>query len=215
MKGNKVGKTKFVMALLAPFWFAAAASGQGTLLRITFDGPPVVPPGVITNTHQYYESGMLFIPTPTVGSFERVGFPADSTLPNDGTAYVRAVGPQGLFFSFLDGSAFAIVSVDLAGPNTSTAGVVDFVGYHPDGSTVTAYLVAGGSFQTFNLGAGFTDLTSVNIPSSPWSLDNLVLSVPEPGIGTLVFLGGLAVCASRWCHRDCRSSPRTPPGSAA
>jgi len=189
-------KTKFALALLAPISVVAAAHGQGTL-RITFDGPPIVPPGGIYNTQQYYEAGMVFLPTPAAGSFQRVGVPTDPAQPNDGTAYVRAVFGQGLLFSFLDGSVFTAISVDLAGLTTTTSGSAYCVGHHPDGSTVTADLFEYGGFRTLSFGAGFTNLKWVDITSSMWSLDNLVISVPEPGPAGLVLLGGLALGASR------------------
>ena len=120
-------------------------------------------------------------------------------------------------FSFTNGAVFGLLSVDLAEYSTVVprAVTVEFVGYHPDGSTVsTAFTtdgIIGGNdpladFQTFSFnGLGFTDLTRVEIPTGGWSLDNLVVS-PEPTGGALLTLGGLLLGAwhcRRW-HRQQR-----------
>jgi hypothetical protein len=89
--------------------------------------------------------------------------------------------------------------VDLAGYSSVLPDfAVDFVGYHPDGSTVTnTFLGSGIAFRTFGFGPEFSNLSRVEIPSISWSLDNLVVAVPEPGVLPLaVFVGALlAVCA--------------------
>jgi hypothetical protein len=86
-----------------------------------------------------------------------------------------------------------------------------FVGYHPDGSAITNRFTTDGiidgtgplaDFQTFNFnGLGFTDLTRVEIPTSGWSLDNLVVATPEPAGNGLLLLGGAMCFAWRACKR--------------
>jgi hypothetical protein len=101
-----------------------------------------------------------------------------------------------------DGSSFDPVSVDLAEYSTAFQRpvVVQFVGYRPDGSTVTTNLVTDGiidgtgpvaDFQTFTFGPEFSGLTRVEIPTVLWSLDNLRLFVPEPGTAALFVVGAI------------------------
>jgi len=104
-------------------------------------------------------------------------------------------------FSRSDSAVFNLLSVDLAEYSTVFSGVpqtVQFIGYRPDGSIVTTDFTTDGiidgigpldDFQTFTFGAEFTGLTRVEVPGYGWSLDNLVVSVPEPGTVELGLLG--------------------------
>ena len=184
---NPPMKTKFVVLLLACSCMAAAY-GQGTL-QITFDGPPVQPPNTQVGVTNYFEGGMSFRPLAGVNGLVRNGG-GISFYPDDGSAYLQGLLSNTLMFSFTNGLLFGLVSVDLAEYSTVLSGPTDveFVGYHPDGSTVTTSFTTDGiidgtgplaDFQTFSFnGLGFTNLTRVEIPSSDWSLDNLVVS-PE------------------------------------
>jgi hypothetical protein len=181
------------------------SSGQG-IVQITFDGAPVQPPGTAYIVTNYFESGMLFASLPMAVGFGRVGATPVSFRPDDGSAYLQqTLAPTAaLMFSFTNGSLFSLFSVDLAEYSTvvPNAVTVEFVGYHPDGSTVSTSFTTDGiidgtgplaDFQTFYF-AGFSDLTRVEIPASSWSLDNLVVGVvPEPTSGALVLMGGLVL----------------------
>lgn len=103
-------------------------------------------------------------------------------------------------FGLDDGSEFSLVSVDLAEWSTGYPEPVSvrFLGYKSDGSTVTAHLVTDGiidgtgplaDFETLYFDSRFTGLTRVEIPTTTWHLDNLVITVPEPSVGSLVLLG--------------------------
>ena len=44
-------------------------------------------------------------------------------------------------------------------------------------------------FQTFYFGQEFSGLTRVEIPTFGWSLDNLIVAVPEPSTFALLIAG--------------------------
>lgn len=186
---------------------ASRCAGQGTL-HFTFDGPPLQPPETAYTVTSYYESGMYFR---GIGyGFSRVG-EGRSTRPQNGSAYVAATLGDSLEFSFTNGSVFSLASVDLAEYSTVVpdAVTVRFVGYRPDGSVIATDLTTDGiidgtgplaDFQTFQFGSQWNGLTRVEIPTYGWSLDNLVVSIPEPGTGALIILGA-AVGALRCFKR--------------
>jgi len=106
-------------------------------------------------------------------------------------------------FSFLDGSVFDLVSVDLAEYSTvfPTPLTVPFVGYRVDGSVVNGSFTTDGiidgtgpiaDFETFTFGPEFSNLLRIEIPTYGWSLDNLRLNrvIPEPNAASFVILGG-------------------------
>ena len=110
-------------------------------------------------------------------------------------------------FSFTNNSVFGLLSVDLAEYSTVFSNepvTVPFIGYEQGGSTVTNVFTTDGiidgtgplaDFQTFYF-TNFTDLTRVEIPgptSLPWSLDNLVVTIPKPTAGALLLIGVLTL----------------------
>ena len=189
------------------------ASAQGTF-AVTFDGPPLIPPGTARVVQSYSESGIWFARIPGTGGFVRVGSSPNPGRPDNGTAYVQAAVGDSLRFGLDDGSSFDPVSVDLAEYSTAFQRpvVVQFVGYRPDGSTVTTNITTDGiidgtgplaDFETFTFGPEFSGLIRVEIPTALWSLDNLRLFVPEPGTGALVAVGAV-VLALRFLRRQTR-----------
>jgi hypothetical protein len=46
-------------------------------------------------------------------------------------------------------------------------------------------------FETFHFGPEFSNLSRVEIPTFGWSLDNLIVAVPEPGTWGLMLLGAV------------------------
>jgi hypothetical protein len=196
--------------LLATVFGGVICQGQGTFyFHVTFDGPPFQPPGSAAIVQTYSETGMSFTSVVPGGTgFVRVGRDPRAERPENGTAYLQAGLGSTLMFSFLYAPTFNLVSVDLAEYSTVVpdAVTVHFIGYRLDGSTVTTDFMTDGiidgtgplaDFQTFYFGPEFSGLTRVEIPTSGWSLDNLVFTVPEPSAGTLLFLGGLALLARR------------------
>jgi len=176
---------------------------QGTL-AITFEGLPELAPGTGQTTETYSESGMQFRligPIPPGGGVVRFAS-GYSTEPANGSTFLRGGGGtiNNLAFSFLDSSVFNLLSVDLAEYTFHTdATTIQFVGYRHDGLIVTNEFITDGvndgtgpltDFQIFSFGPEFSSLDRVEIPSHGWSLDNLVVVVPEPGVFALLVLGG-------------------------
>jgi hypothetical protein len=183
--------------ILSAFIFPLAhCQGQGTI-NITFDGPPTQPPGTAILLQQYSESGMHFSPLPgSLYGFIRQGGGV-SGYPENGTTYLQAALGCSLQFSSLNGMLFDLVSVNLAEYSIlySSPQTVHFIGYRPDGSTITTDGIIDGAgpladFQTFNFGPGLSGLTRVEITTTLWSLDNLTVAVPEPSSVWLLLVGG-------------------------
>jgi hypothetical protein len=203
------------LAVLGLLCAVAQSHGQGTFTYVGFEDYPELPPGSAVFVQQYYESGMWFRPLGTVGpgnGFVRTGSSPASECPDNGSAYLQASMGDSLVFSFVNNSVFNLVSVDLAEYSTvfPYPATVRFVGYRQDGSTVTTDLVTDGiidgtgplaDFQTFNFGPEFSGLTRVEIPNSGWSLDNLVVLVPEPASGALLAVGAALFTVRRFFTR--------------
>ncbi len=195
-------KTKLIktMAVFQLAWGALYSSyAQGTF-QVTFDEPTPQPPGTAYDITQYQESSLSFMPIQPDGGFGRSrGGRPGYLFPDNGTSYIQAALTERIAFSHLDGLAFGLVSVDLAGysvvlPDFS----VRFVGHTQAGGTVTTTFSGSGlDFKTFYFGPEFINLTRVEIPDSPWSLDNLVFSIPEPASGLVLLSGGLLFCLRR------------------
>ena len=182
--------------------------GQGALqtTTITFEGPPEILPGGYSMEPVYYESGAWFRADPLGVQFQRSWW----YFPDNGSTHLRA--NIGVIFSLTNGAPFDLISVDLAEYATGIGNpaTVHVVGYRADGATVVADFTTDGiidgpggepDLETFIFGSGFSNLTSVEIPSfpysTPYSLDNLVISIPEPSALGLFGVGGLLLVARR------------------
>ena len=182
---------------------AVRSHSQG-IIQITFDGPPTIPPEASYSITNYEELGMAFRPLPASPAnsptFSRVGpgFPED---PQNSTGYLRAALTQSLMFNRINNSLFNLVSVDLAEYGTAFQQpiTVQFIGYYADGSTVSTSFTTDGiidgtgplqDFQNFLFpNKEWSGLRRVDVPGWGWSLDNLVVSVPEPATWSLVVCG--------------------------
>jgi hypothetical protein len=173
--------------ILILFCSMALCMAQGTLapIYVTFEGPPIQPPGTAVIVQEYNEAGMLFTSSNLPG-FVRVGSSPVPARPGNGTSYLQAPGGGTFQFRFADGSLFSLDSVDLAEYSTVVPNAVTmrFVGYYPDGSTVTENVTTDGiidgtgplaDFQTFRF-QSFYGVARVEVPTSDWSLDNLAVS---------------------------------------
>lgn len=188
----------------------ATTHGQGT---ITFNG------AASFSGTDYYESGMWFhtvIPPGEVNHDGMAGLPAifgPSNVPMNPTPYMiflRQNSPGDyVSLSLTDGSLFGLTAVELADPNSPSLSPVSvsFIGYLTGGSTITQTFTTPGNgantFATYTFDSNFASgLTSVDIFTSRWAMDNLVFVVPEPGVGSLTALGLLAFAARKFCrHR--------------
>jgi hypothetical protein len=123
---------------------------------------------------------------------------------------LKAAAGESLSFSLIGGGIFNVIAVDLAEYSTVVPDprTVSFYGFRSDGSTVRADFTTDGiiegpgpiaDFETFYFGPEFSGLTRVDIPTIGWSLDNLVISIPEPASSVLLLTGGLLLI--RWSRR--------------
>ena len=103
-----------------------------------------------------------------------------------------------------------MLSFDAAGYNTSLPGAaLEVIGYKSMGVMVTNYLTVDSladrrannlsDFQTFYLSSQFQNVYRVDVVTSQWSLDNVVISgVPEPSSCALILLGGMWGLGRAW-----------------
>jgi len=214
MRVKSTAAHQVLVAVLGASSAVSQCNGQGILqpIVITFDGPPEQPPGTAYVTHDYYESGVAFRSlTNGLGlsyGFIRVGASPVAFRPDNGTDYLQADNLSTLAFSFTNGWLFSMQAVDLAEYSTvvPNAVTVHFVGYRHDGTIVTTDLTTDGiidgtgplaDFQTFTFDKRLTYLDRVEIPTYGWSLDNLVVSIPEPAPGALLLGGALLLWGKR------------------
>jgi hypothetical protein len=102
--------------------------------------------------------------------------------------------------SLTNGSALGLTSVQLADPVSPSLSPVSisFLGFKQDGSTVTNTFTTRGNgattFQSYQFGSAFASgLSRVDIYAPRWAMDNLAFTVPEPGAGSLLLSGLLAL----------------------
>lgn len=206
-------KTMCVQSLF--LWFSVGAlaivagvpeaKAQGT---ITFNG------AAFFSGTDYYELGMWFHTVIPPGEYYHdgmAGLPAiqgPSNVPYNSTPYMiflRQDSPGDyVTLSLTNGSAFGLASVQLADPNSPSSSMlpITFLGFRADGSTVTNTFTTPGNNADHLLSYQFTSafasgLTSVQVDTTRWAMDNLVFSVPEPRTGTLFALGFAAWAARR------------------
>jgi len=195
----------FFVALLAT---QHTTWGQGTL-TITFDGPPAQTGQSVVSS--YVESGMHF--ESPLNGFGRSQSGFLSGFPDDGTTYLQGSGHGGynnVDANFIDGSTFGVESIDLAafGGNSTNISAV-FQGWLANGTLLTESISGLGiDFRMIDFGpewsSGLTRFGVSNDQSSPdgWSVDNLVVIVPEPASGALLLMGGISGLAFwRWKRR--------------
>ena len=211
---------KWLLELLALCFVTTVSSGQGTTrAAITFDGPAYpgapapTPRGIELNTAAYSEAGIVFwnLQAPQGVALTGGGI---ASLPDNGTPYLGMGVGGGLGFEFSDLRIFDLVSLDLGeGPTNFPDPVTVHVAALSASAPVwlTADITTDGindgtgpltDFETFMFGDLFHDVFRVQITGGGFSLDNVVIQVPEPSAGALAVLGAVFVLARR------RSRPR-------
>src|ERR1035437_8226560 len=77
-----------------------AASAQGTFqsITVTFDGPPLQPPGSGYTVQSYWESGVWFRTIPGTDGFGRRWSSPTPGWPDDGSPYLQAALGDSLTF---------------------------------------------------------------------------------------------------------------------
>jgi hypothetical protein len=179
------------------------------LRNITFDGSPVIPPGSEIGVTYYYEDSMSFTPINPGEQFGRAGG-GRAGFPEDGTAYIDLAFGDSLSGSRGGSIRFGLYSFDLAEFSIlyNYPWTVQFIGYRPDGSSVTTEFTTDGiidgngplpDFQTFYFDDRFSDLVKFELPNHRVAMDNLVFFdvVPEPSSFALLLAGGVMVYALR------------------
>lgn len=183
---------------------ALSGYGQGTIHN-SFEGRL---PGTSISVQQFFENGMWFRPLGVIGPgngfSHRRGGGQLTFAPDNGSAYLGANAGDSLVFSFFDGNSFRLISVDLAEFSTGYPEPfsVPFIGYRADGTIVTMNHTTDGvidgsgpvvDFQTFYFNKEWSGLERVEIPIHRWSLDNLVVAIPEPSTWVILSIGVMLI----------------------
>ena len=181
--------------------------GQGTM-QFTFEG---MAPGSFGTISAYSESGMQFWNPYGPQNLARVGSGL-SGAPDNGTAYLQVTTGARLAFRFTDFSLFNLVSLDLAEYATSLPGPVSLhvVGYRNDMTTAITDITTDGindgtgplqDFQTFHFDSTFASLYQVEILTDRFSIDNVVVGIPEPSAAGLLLLAAACAFGRSWIKR--------------
>ena len=191
---------KVLAPALALLCLVAHCPAQGTL-QVAFGS---LPPGTYTTGSDYSESGMRFWTPYGPEGVSRVGSGV-SWAPDNGSTYLAYTGGERLRFGFTPGRAFNLMSFDLA-EDWPLPISVQVVGYKDMAVTVTTSFTTDGisdgpggqqDFQSFSFDSQFVNVYQIDIITSHWALDNVMIGgVPEPSSGGFILLG--AFCWFGW-----------------
>jgi hypothetical protein len=197
---------KWALTTVVSVILPATALAQGVL---NFDSPWVNNGLGYFSLRSYSGFSLTIANPPPRDAMSIVGALGPSNFPHNGTPYLAFSDTLGLpqltrlaytnaadlGHSFVDGSLFDLLSVDLADPLAPSLSPISIVfnGFRADGSAVSQTFVVGGggssSFTTFQFNSSFSDLVRVEIPSPAWAMDNLVYYIPEPCSTSLLLIG--------------------------
>ncbi len=151
---------------------------MGSPRTITFD--PAVNPGSNETIYHWIEKGMFLSPQQFMYNI------GHSWGPYNGTARHSTLGGKQVLTS-VDGQPFRLINVDLAEYSefVNSPRIITFNGYKTDSTMVTQSFTTDGiidgpdgedDFQTFNFSKNFRDLEYVEIPTTTYCMDNLVVA---------------------------------------
>jgi|ERR1017187_564834 hypothetical protein len=183
--------------------------GQGTISFDTYSS--------FTGTN-YYELGMGFhVAAPNGAVYDHIYITEGGrNLVSNSTPFMAFWNQYSannyVFFGLTNGSSFGLTSVQLADTDSQsyTLFPITFRGYRDDGHVVTETFITPGNGANSLLDYEFTSdfafgLTRVDIYTginpAHWAMDNLVFTVPEPGVSGLLVVGLMAFVTRRIQNR--------------
>ena len=155
---------------------------------ITFDKPGFMG-GPFEFNPSMEEQGFVFYLASSYMYLEGPPYSGSAFIPNNGTMQARfSTAQRPTLIYHRDNLPFTVYSVDLAEYSTGTQpnNSILCVGHKTNGATVSCTLYLDGvidgsgplaDFETFAFPADFTDLASLELPESGYSLDNMIALV--------------------------------------
>lgn len=178
-------------------------------LTLDMQSGPAQPPGTGSLVNQYAEKGFQMSPTGIIDinspyRFARNGG-GNPIYPENGGAYLQLLSGNSFVLSASDGSAFNMISMDIAEYSTvfQSPTTASWRGYFSDNSFVDTSFTTDGvidgmspgvDFEKFYFPPSFAGIVRLESTSELFSFDNIeVVSIPEPS--TLLFVvGSSALC---------------------
>ncbi len=179
-------KFSYIIFLFWILCFSTKSYAEITTKRITFDPAPLLNGSKhVTN----YEENRYFFSTPNgMGHYNE----QSNFAPNNGTAYLNfGVYNKPLKITRIGENppVFSLIQVDLAHYSLYFYfDIIEFKGIRSDGSEISQSfsLTSGIIFRTFSFNPGFKDLKSVEVNSSGFAMDNIVISANEPPLPSIL-----------------------------
>jgi len=183
--------TKLIFVAFMNFMVLVRPALAADQVHVSFDPP--LEPGGAPFIHEWIENDLYF--TGPQG-FAQIDSGKDRS-PDNGSAYLRFANNRTLDFRFIDSTPFKLISIDLAEYSTLfiEPRTVTIVGHKTNGATVRRNVILDGimdgpgplvEFETFTFEEEFSNLSHVEIPSTRYTMDNVVVA---PGTGAATLIG--------------------------